>query len=215
MPRQARIDHAGLLHHVIIRGIERRKIFRDRTDYSQFLKRIGKAKGDSQILAWALMPNHGHFLLRTGIERLSKIMRRLLTGYAVYFNKRHQRVGHLFHNRYKSIVCDEDAYLKTLARYIHLNPLKAGLVQNLSELSRYPWCGHGVVLGKAKNDWQAVDALLEQYDENRQAATRQYLKTIEEAVDHQNYEDYSDGTRPDDRSETDNRIQEYWEAEIL
>ena len=74
-----------------------------------------------------------------------------MTGYAVTFNKRHKRSGHLFQNRYKSIVCEEDSYLLELIRYIHLNPLRAGLVKDLKELDRYPWTGHSAILGKRKN----------------------------------------------------------------
>jgi hypothetical protein len=78
-------------------------------------------------------------------------MRRLMTGYAVTFNKRHKRSGHLFQNRYKSVVCEEDPYLLELIRYIHLNPLRAGLVNDLKELDKYPWSGHSTILGKKKN----------------------------------------------------------------
>jgi putative transposase len=182
VPRQPRIDQPGLLNHVIFRGIERRAIFLDRLDYEQFLSRLETVKEDAQILAWALMPNHGHLLLRTGLKGLSSFMRRLLTSYALYFNRRYRRVGHLFQNRYKSIVCDEDVYLKTLVRYIHLNPLKAGLVKNLEELEAYPWSGHATLLGKAKNGWQAAEEVLSQYGERRAEALRQYRKHMEEGI---------------------------------
>jgi hypothetical protein len=83
---------------------------------------------------------------------LSGFMRRLLTGYAVSYNRRHRRWGCLFQNRYKSIVCDEDAYFTELVRYIHLNPLRAKLVKSLAQLDRYRWSGHGVLMGIIKND---------------------------------------------------------------
>jgi len=105
----------------------------------------------TQCYAWALIPNHFHALLRTGATPLSKVMRRLMTGYAVTFNKRHRRSGHLFQNRYKSIVCEEDPYLLELVRYIHLNPLRAGMVKDLRELDKYPWTGHSTILGRRKN----------------------------------------------------------------
>ena len=106
MPRKARLDAPGALHHILVRGIERRKIFRDDSDRDDFLKRLGGILRESQTpcFAWALMPNHFHLLLRTGLTPLSNVMRRLLTGYAVTFNLRHRRSGHLFQNRYKSIV---------------------------------------------------------------------------------------------------------------
>lgn len=178
MPRQARIQMPDLLYHVLFRGIERRSIFADKEDYQEFLGRLESAKEDALIFAWALMPNHGHLLLRTGRAPLADIMRRLLTGYAVYFNRRHKRVGHLFQNRYKSIVCDEDLYLKTLVAYVHLNPLKAGLTKDLETLAAYPWCGHGAMLGKIKAPWQAVDAALACFGETRVFALREYMKHI-------------------------------------
>ena len=78
-------------------------------------------------------------------------MRRLMTGYAVSFNKRHKRSGYLFQNRYKSVVCEEDSYLLELIRYIHLNPLRAGLVKDLKALDKYRWTGHSTLLGKRKD----------------------------------------------------------------
>jgi hypothetical protein len=80
-------------------------------------------------------------------------MRRLLTGYAVTFNPRHRRSGHLFQDRYKSILCQEDAYLLELVRYIHLNPLRARLVPDLRTLDRYGFCGHGVLMGRLRVNW--------------------------------------------------------------
>jgi len=133
MPRQARLDAPCILQHVMARGIERREIFKDDQDRQSFLDRLSiiLEKTQTQCYAWALIPNHFHLLLRTSLTPLSKIMRRLMTGYAITFNKRHKRSGHLFQNRYKSIVCEEDPYLLELIRYIHLNPLRADLVKDL------------------------------------------------------------------------------------
>ena len=123
MPRTARIDLPGLLQHVIVRGIERRDIFVDDRDRRLFLERLSQllSKTDVECLAWALMSNHFHLLLRLRSTKLSVFMRRLLTGYAIVFNLLHKRSGHLFQNRYKSIVCQEDAYLLELVRYIHFS----------------------------------------------------------------------------------------------
>ena len=135
------------------RGIERRKLFRDDKDRKSFLGRLATIleETQTQCYAWALIPNHFHLLLRTGPTPLSKVMRRLMTGYAVTFNKRHKRSGHLFQNRYKSVICEEDPYLLELIRYIHLNPLRAKLVQDLKVLDKYPWTGHSAVLGRRRN----------------------------------------------------------------
>ena len=109
MPRQARIDAPGALQHIIIRGIERKAIFKNGADRQDFIDRLGKLLHDTETAcyAWALMTNHVHLLLRTGKTTISTTMRRLLTGYAVSFNRRHRRHGHLFQNRYKSILCEE------------------------------------------------------------------------------------------------------------
>ena len=87
-------------------------------------------------------------------------MRKLLTGYAIGFNRKHQRSGHLFQNRYKSIICEEDGYLSELVRYIHLNPLRSSVVKSVEELDRYQWSGHSVLVGKQKSDWQEVGYVL-------------------------------------------------------
>jgi putative transposase len=153
MPRQPRLDAPGLLQHVMARGIERREIFKDEKDRKSFLDRLAVIleETQTQCYAWALIPNHFHLFLRTGSTPLSTVMRRLMTGYAVTFNLRHRRAGHLFQNRYKSVICEEDPYLLELICYIHLNPLRAGLVKDLKELDKYPWTGHSSILGLRKN----------------------------------------------------------------
>ena len=156
MPRCGRIDFPGALHHVIIRGINRAAIFRDNNDRENFVRRLQKGLVETKLrcYAWVLMLNHVHLLLRTGPQPLTKLMRCLLTGHAIYFNLRHNRAGYLFQNRYKSILCDDEAYLLQLVRYIHLNPLRANIISSLQELNTYPWCGHSVLLGNEKAEWQ-------------------------------------------------------------
>ena len=139
MPRQARLDIPGALHHIIVRGINKSSILDDDRDKAAFLDRIGEILGGTQdrIYAWALMRNHVHILFKSGQVGISSFMRKLLTWYALYYNRRHHRTGHLFENRYKSILCDEDRYLLTLVRYIHLNPVRARIIKTLEELDRY------------------------------------------------------------------------------
>jgi REP element-mobilizing transposase RayT len=184
MPRKARIDAPGALHHIIVRGIEKRKIFNDHTDRQSFIERLGAILRDSQTpcYAWALMPNHFHLLLKTGLTPIATIMRRLLTGYAGYFNRRHRRWGHLFQNRYKSILCQEDNYLLELVRYIHLNPLRAKQVSDLKKLARYPYCGHSALLGHHRNDWQSMDETLKLFGKNVFLARRRYREFLEKGV---------------------------------
>jgi hypothetical protein len=109
-------------------------------------------------------------------------MRRLLTGYAIYFNLRHKRSGHLFQNRYKSIVCEEDTYLLELVRYIHLNPLRAGLVADLSALDDYAWSGHGVILRNGELKGQVVDDVLALFAKGKDVARRRYRQFIADGV---------------------------------
>ncbi len=183
MPRQARLDASGLLQHVMARGIERRKIFRDDKDRKAFLDRLAiiLEETQTQCYAWTLIPSHFHLLLRTGPTPLSKVMRRLMTGYAVTFNKRHRRSGHLFQNRYKSIACEEDPYLLELIRYIHLNPLRAGLVNDLKELDKYSWTGHSAILGRCKNPLIPEAQASESFSAARRIAFSQFRPGIEKA----------------------------------
>ena len=184
MPRQARLDAPGTLHHVIVRGIEKRRIVDDRWDRGNFVSRMGEVASDTEtvIYAWALMTNHAHILLHSGTHGLSKFMRRFLTGYAITYNRRHKRHGHLFQNRYKSIVCDEDAYFHELVRYIHLNPIRAKVVKTVSELDRYRWCGHSVIMGKIKHEWQDRDYVLSCFGKKEGEDRRAYRQYIEEGV---------------------------------
>jgi putative transposase len=184
MPRKARIDAPGALHHIILRGIERRKIFYNDSDRDNFLERIGTILSETSTpcFAWALIPNHVHLLLRTGLTPIATVMRRLLTGYAVSFNRRHSRHGQLFQNRYKSILCQEDTYLIELVRYIHLNPLRDCLVKDLNELDRFRFCGHGVLMGKRKLKWQDTDYVLKFYGSKKITARRRYHEHVKKGV---------------------------------
>jgi REP element-mobilizing transposase RayT len=123
-------------------------LFRDDADRADFVARVAAlaAQGAWTIYAWALLPNHAHLVVRTGTRPLPRSMRSLLTGYAGAFNRRHHRVGHLFQNRYTSIVVEEEPYLLDLVRYVHLNPVRATVVSDLRTLARYPWTGHSALL---------------------------------------------------------------------
>jgi len=156
MPRQPRLDAPGALHHVMGRGIERTNIFRIDRDQEDFLNRLANqcVEGNLIVYAWCLLSNHFHLLVRTGRHPIFRSMKKLLTGYVVNFNLRHKRYGHLFQNRYKSIICEEDPYLLELTRYIHLNPVRAGMVRNVKQLSAYRWSGHSAIMGRVKREWQ-------------------------------------------------------------
>lgn len=180
MPRKPRLDIPGHLYHIIFRGIEQRLIFRDSADYKEFLRRFGEVLTEEEgiCFAWALMPNHAHLLIQSGNNGMVVIMQRLLTGYAVYFNNRHKRVGHLFQNRYRSTLCDKNNYLLILIRYIHLNPLKANIVKNVSELNKYPWTGHSVIAGNKVYPWQDVNLILDLFGNKKETGLKQYFRFI-------------------------------------
>jgi len=184
MPRQARLDAPGTLHHVIVRGLERGAIVKDEVDREAFVTRLGavaQATG-TVIYAWALLPNHAHILARSGTAGLPRFMRRLLTGYAITYNLRHRRVGHVFQNRYKSIVCKEEAYFLELVRYIHLNPLRVELVTNLRGLDRYLWCGHATIVGHVSRPWQDRAAVLGHFGRIERRAVHAYRDFVDEGV---------------------------------
>lgn len=185
MPRSARLDAPGALHHIVIRGIERRNIFRDDKDRENFIDRLSGLLPETQAVcyAWALMPNHAHFLLRSGNIGLATLMRRLLTGYAVRFNRRYDRHGQLFQNRYKSIICQEDIYFKELVRYIHLNPLRAELVSDVKALNNYPYCGHCALINNKKQTWQDTKYVLSFFGKKQYEARNGYLSYIEAGID--------------------------------
>jgi len=197
MPRQPRLDAPGILQHVMARGIERRLIFVDDQDRKDFLARFAQIleETQTQCYAWALIPNHFHLLIRTGQTPLSAVMRRLMTGYAVSFNHRHRRVGHLFQNRYKSVVCEENTYLLELIRYIHLNTLRAKLVSDMNALDVYPWTGHSTLVGNCKNPLIPVVATTQNAKPSASLAEktvddvlRRFGETIEEArINYRNF----------------------------
>lgn len=184
MPRQARLDVPGALHHIMVRGINRSPIFADDQDRTRFLERLGETITEAKcsVYAWVLMTNHVHLLFKSGGQGISSVMRKLLTWYAIYFNRRHGRTGHLFENRYKSILCEEDTYLLALTRYIHLNPIRAGLVKTLEELYSYPWSGHSAVMGKRDCSWMDTDYVLLQFNDTKRKARNAYRQFVHEGI---------------------------------
>jgi REP element-mobilizing transposase RayT len=166
------------------RGIEGSKIFRNRKDREDFLSRLEELVGKKSwiVYAWALMPNHFHLLVRTAKQPLASNMRKLMTGFVVNFNRRHRRYGHLFQNRYKSIVCEEEPYLLELTRYIHLNPLRGGIVSDLGELKEYPWTGHSTLVGKEKREWQDTKTVLSFFGRKISKARIGYERFVAEGL---------------------------------
>ncbi len=135
------------------------------------------------------MPNHFHLLLETGKKPVGRVMQSVLTGYALAFNRRHKRAGHLFQNRFKSILCEREPYLRELVRYIHLNPLRANLVSGLSGLDRHPWSGHSVLMGNRDAGFQSIEEVLLRFGKRTGIARAKYRTFVEEGI--------ARGSRPD------------------
>ncbi len=180
MSNKKRPDYPNALHHVIARGVAKQKIFSDSNDYQYFLNKLGQYLKCKKVkcFAWVLMPNHFHLLTQRTTIPIEKFMQPFLTSYAMYYNKRHDRPGHLFQNRFKSILCQQDSYFFTLIKYIHRNPLRAKLVKNLDELSMFPWCGHGALLGQKAYDWHDVSAVWDFFNNDHEKAIGDYHKAM-------------------------------------
>ncbi|MHB8792534.1 MAG: transposase [Thermoleophilia bacterium] len=166
-----------MVHHVVARGIERRQIFMDDHDREIFLKRLTDLiqETENPLYTFAILPNHFHLLIRRGKTPVHTFMQRLLTAYAIYFNKRHGRSGHLFQNRYKSFACTDEGYFTVLLRYISLNPVRAGQC-SCEELKYFKYCGHAYILGNRESSWLASNEVLSLFgdtlDRSREAFAR-------------------------------------------
>lgn len=163
------------------RGIERRAIFADDADRRDLIDRLCDVltAAGMPCFAWVFMSNHVHLVLQTGHEPLSDVMRRLLTGYAGHFNRRHDRDGYLFQNRFGSRVVRDTADLLAVIRYVHRNPLEAGLVTDPTALAEFPWCGHGALLGR-RPAWafERVDEVLALFDPERHESMRRVAALV-------------------------------------
>jgi len=183
MARTARRDGAGLFHHVMVRGIERTAIFlgdKDRNDYLERLDRLLPEEG-WRCFAWALMPNHVHLVIQSANGGLSRLMARLNTGYARSFNLRHDRVGYLFQNRFKSRLVEDEADLIGLVTYVLRNPLVANLVRSIGALERYSWCSLGSLLGRAPaRIFEAPEACLSLFADDLRTARRRLRRWLSE-----------------------------------
>jgi putative transposase len=176
MARPYRLQAENCLYHVMSRGDDRKRIYRMPSDYNKFMKYVVKAKERYlfYLYAYCLMANHFHLLIETTRPNISKIMHYIKGSYTTYYNIRHQRTGHLFQGRFKSIVVDKDTYFLELTRYIHLNPVYAGIVQDPVE---YEWSSYRGYVGKKDTylDW----ALIRQYLE---MTKRQYQSFVFEGT---------------------------------
>jgi len=191
MPRKPRIEFSGAFYHVIVRGNQKQRVFKDSADYQKYLLTLTvyKNRTKSRIYAYVLMSNHVHLLIETHDIPLSKVMQGINQTYTQYFNRRYRTVGHLFQGRYKAILCDRDAYLLGLVKYIHQNPLRAKIAERLDV---YPWSSHHAYTGR-NNPLGLVDAdqVLRMFSENKTRARMKYREFMAEKDGYERNEVYA------------------------
>ena len=183
MPRKARAEVEGGLYHVITRGNNRRQIFNSPEDCEKFLALLAaqKTKVRFFLYAYCLMSNHVHLLIERQENSIGRVMHRLLTGYSQYYNRRYGRVGHLLQGRYKAILCQSDRYLSELVRYIHLNPVRARMVNNPED---YEYSSHRAYLGMQPTGMVDVDPVLRHFGAKREVAREHYRQFVAAGIKH-------------------------------
>lgn len=197
MARKSRIHYEGALYHVICRGNNREWIFADVNEKLKYLELLQnyKKKHDFKCYAYCVMGNHVHMLIEVKQVPLSKIMQGIQLVYTQYYNKKHSRIGHVFCGRYKAILCNKDAYLLMLIRYIHQNPLRAGIEDGMD----YAWSSHKKYIGKEASGFVSVDFPLKMFDESSKSnAIRNYLNFVYEEdmeINSIKAEEFSEGTQ--------------------
>ncbi|MHB8844296.1 MAG: transposase [Nitrospirota bacterium] len=191
MARKPRIEYNGAFYHVITRGNQRQKIFKEPVDYQQFLQVLAtyKSRYSFHLYAYVLMGNHVHLLIETKETPLSKILQGINQSYTLYFNRRYKTVGHLFQGRYKAILCDREAYLLGLLKYIHTNPVRARIAETPGV---YRWSSHPAYTGKNNlGGLIDTDQVLRMFSENKARARRQYKVFMNDTMNLRKEEVYS------------------------
>ena len=182
MARKPRIEYEGAFYHVITRGNQRRKVFRDDNDFQKYISLLAfyKERYKYSLYAYALMNNHVHLLIETHRIPLSKIFQGINQSYTMYFNRKYKTVGHLFQGRYKAILCDRDAYLISLVKYIHLNPVRAKIAKAAGE---YRWSSHRSYEKQKDNEIVDTDRVLRMFSEDKTQARKLYRAYIDDGIE--------------------------------
>jgi len=197
MARKSRIEFEGGFYHIITRGNQGQKVFLEEKDFLKYLEFLSdyKDRYGFWVYAYVLMGTHVHLLIETGQVPLSKILQGINQRFTMYFNRRYGKVGHLFQGRYKAILCDRDAYLLSLVKYVHCNPVRAGMVRRPEE---YRWSSHreyirlnkdglvvdtGLVMRMFSKDLRRGSRLyLEYMREGEKAAKEDFYRTVDQRV---------------------------------
>lgn len=188
MARPLRMEYPGAFYHVTSRGNEKKDVFLSRSDGERFLSYLEGAteRHGAAIHVYCLMRNHYHLLLETPEGNLSQIMHHINVGYTAYFNRKHERVGHLFQGRYKAILVDADAYAQELSRYIHLNPVRAGVAERAEE---YTWSSYACYAGlRGPPPWLRMDFILNYFGKSTRDAHGRYREFVESMMGRAEYE---------------------------
>ena len=182
----------GAIHQVMSRGIEGRSIFADDEDRAFFLKLLshGIKRTGFRCYAWVLMDNHYHFVIRINQLPLSALFKSLNAAYARYFGKKHGRHGYLFQDRFKSIATQDQKYLEELIRYVHLNPVRAGVCASVKHLDAYPWCGHAMLVGSLTFPFQTIAPVLKRFGSTRSTAIDRYRTFLAEGLETESEDDF-------------------------
>ena len=182
MTRPLRIQYPGAFYHITSRGNDRKAIFKSNADRQRFLSYLESAydRYGAVLHVHCLMDNHYHLLLETPLANLSQILHHINGAYTAYFNTKRKRSGHLFQGRYRAIVVEKDTYCQELSRYIHLNPVRAGLVDKPSE---YRWSSYSYYIGKERKPaWLTTESVLGYFGQDESSARKNYRKFVETAV---------------------------------
>lgn len=182
MTRPLRIEIPGALYHVTSRGDRQERIFADDMDRRIWLMILGETclRYRFVVHAYCQMTNHYHLVVETPLANLSRGMRHLNGAYSQHFNRRHELVGHLFQGRYNAILCQRESYLMELARYVVLNPVRAGMV---ATPNAWPWSSHQALIGEAATPpWLDARLILSQFGRNAEQAVQSYLRFVQEGV---------------------------------
>jgi putative transposase len=210
MPRKARIDHAGLTHHIMARTFNDLALFRDSADRSFYLSCVSRRIAETGFIcyAWVLMDTHVHLLIRTTELPLWHLMKPLNSDYAHYYNQKYSRRGPLFSDRFKSIATQDQGYLEQLIRYIHLNPLRAGVCKTMSHLDRYPWSGHRAIMENGPNGFQEIGQVLQRFGSSPLEARKKYREFIEAGITAK--DDFVPSVRASNASKQGKDKRDYW-----
>jgi putative transposase len=185
MPRKARLNVPGTVCHVMARCLRSEVLFKDDDDRSFFLRIFANSvsKAEYRCYAWTLLNNHYHLIVRTSSLDMWHLMKPLNTHYAAYHKKRYGRMGPLFQDRYKSSVTQDQNYIQELVRYVHLNPVRAGICKDLNALAAYPWSGHGALMGRFCHTFQDTQAVLCRFGESIEQSRERYRAFLQEGIE--------------------------------